>query len=155
MTVERRDHVLMTFLEFRSFCASTFFRRWSSMNGPFFRLRGMSSLPSSAALTVRVAAPDDQLVAGLVGPAGTTLGLAVGVHRVPAAGGLALAAAVRVVDRVHRHTTDARALALPAHAPRLTPVDVRLVGVADLPDGRPALHEYPPDFTGGHAQRRV
>ena len=25
-----------------SFCASTFFSRWSSMNGPFFRLRGMS-----------------------------------------------------------------------------------------------------------------
>jgi hypothetical protein len=41
MIVDRRDHVLITFLEFLLFWASTFFARWSSMNGPFFRLRGI------------------------------------------------------------------------------------------------------------------
>ena len=39
--MERRDHVLITFLEPDSFCASTFLMRWSSTNGPFFRLRGI------------------------------------------------------------------------------------------------------------------
>src|SRR6266480_714799 len=120
MIVERRDQVLMTFLEFRSFCVSTFLSRWSSMNGPFFRLRGtvLSPLPGG------VATPDDQLVAGLVGFAGTALGLALRVDRVATTGGLALTTTVRVVDRVHRDTADARALALPAHPAGLTPVDV-------------------------------
>jgi hypothetical protein len=39
--VERRDQVLMTFFVPASFCASTFFMRWSSTNGPFFKLRGI------------------------------------------------------------------------------------------------------------------
>src|SRR6478609_1873558 len=46
MIVERRDQVLMTDLEPLSFAASTFLSRWSSMNGPFLRLRGISCLPS-------------------------------------------------------------------------------------------------------------
>jgi hypothetical protein len=41
MIVERRDQVLMTFFEFFSFWTSTFLMRWSSTNGPFFRLRGI------------------------------------------------------------------------------------------------------------------
>src|SRR6185436_15446482 len=36
ITVERRDQVLMTFLSVAWFMASTFSRRWTSMNGPFF-----------------------------------------------------------------------------------------------------------------------
>jgi len=40
MIVDRRDQVLITFLLFFSFCVSTFLSRWSSMNGPFFKLRG-------------------------------------------------------------------------------------------------------------------
>src|SRR6266487_3606262 len=102
--VERRDQVLMTFLEFRSFCASTFFIRWSSTNGPFFRLRGTALSP----LPVGVATADDQLVAELVGLAGTPLRLALGVDRVATTGGLTLTTTVRVVDRVHRHTPDTR-----------------------------------------------
>ncbi len=43
--IERRDQVLMTLWVPLSFSASTFFIRWSSTNGPFFRLRGMSALP--------------------------------------------------------------------------------------------------------------
>jgi hypothetical protein len=39
--MDRRDQVLMTFLVPLLFWASTFLIRWSSTNGPFFRLRGM------------------------------------------------------------------------------------------------------------------
>src|SRR5690349_9652725 len=46
MIVDRRDHVLITALEFLSFAESTFLSRWSSTNGPFLRLRGISCLPS-------------------------------------------------------------------------------------------------------------
>src|SRR5699024_266338 len=41
--VERRDQVLITLFLFASFSASTFLSRWSSTNGPFFKLRGMCS----------------------------------------------------------------------------------------------------------------
>src|ERR1700733_11111551 len=39
--VERRDHVFTTFFSLRVFSASTFSRRWPSMNGPFFSERGI------------------------------------------------------------------------------------------------------------------
>src|SRR6476661_8071270 len=61
--------------------------------------------------------------------------------RMAAALRLALAAAVRVVDRVHRRAAHGRALALPAVAARLAPVDVLVVDVADLADGRAARQE--------------
>src|SRR5690242_8233117 len=149
MIVERRDHVLITFLLPLSFWTSTFLSRWSSTNGPFFKLRG-TELP----LLVRTTTADDQLVAGLH-PAGTALGLAVRVHRVATTGRLALTTTVRVVDRVHRHTADGRALALPAHAAGLAPVDVRLLGVADLADRGAAAHVDVADLAGGHAQLGV
>src|SRR6478736_3777544 len=56
----------------------------------------------------------------------------------PAALRLALAAAVRVVDRVHRRAAHGRALALPAAASRLAAGLVLVVEVSDLPDGGPA-----------------
>jgi hypothetical protein len=43
--MERRDQVLMTFLEPFSLATSTFLSRWSSTNGPFFKLRGIFYLP--------------------------------------------------------------------------------------------------------------
>src|ERR1051326_8562002 len=99
MIVERRDQVLMTFFEFLSFCVSTFLSRWSSTNGPFFRLRGIfySRLP---ALAGRVAAANDHLVARLTLTTGTALGLTLRVHRVTTTRGLTLTTTVRVVDRV-------------------------------------------------------
>src|ERR1041385_2780829 len=41
MIVDRRDHVLMTFLVPFSFWATTFFRRCSSTKGPLLILRGI------------------------------------------------------------------------------------------------------------------
>src|SRR5215218_9702684 len=95
-------------------------------------------------------ASDDELVAWLVRLTSTALGLTPRADRVTAAGGLALTAAVRVVDRVHHDTADGRALALPAHTAGLAPVDVRLLGIADLADGGAAAHVDATDLTAGH-----
>src|SRR5690606_21263546 len=86
------------------------------------------------ALLAGVATADDVLVALLVGVTGATLRLTPGSDGVTSAGRLALATAVRVVHRVHRDAADGRAHALPAVAAGLAPVDVRLLGVADLAD---------------------
>src|SRR3954453_17036357 len=150
--IERRDHVLITLWVPASFCESTFLIRWSSTKGPFFRLRGMLSLPYSALVLAGLAAADDQGVAGLA-LARPALGLAPRGHRVATTRGLALATTVRVVDRVHDDTADGRALALPAHAADLAPVDVRLLGVADLADGGAAGHVHEPHLARGQTQR--
>jgi hypothetical protein len=39
--MDLRDQVLITFFVPFSFWVTTFFIRWSSTKGPFFRLRGM------------------------------------------------------------------------------------------------------------------
>src|SRR5215472_11766239 len=152
--IERRDHVLMTFLVPLLFCTSTFLIRWSSTNGPFFRLRGIVScsyhFPSGATwrgfrrhrllfLPLLLAAPSgDQLVARLVRPSGAALRLAPRANRVPAAGGLAFAAAHRVVDRIHGDAAHARPTTLPAAPAGLAELDVALLSVTDLADGGPA-----------------
>src|SRR6266851_4573747 len=100
MIVERRDHVFTTRFSPLWLSRSTFTRRWSSMNGPFFRLLGIPYLPPGPTAPP---AADDHLVGGLVLGPGATLFLAPRRRRVPAAGALALASAERVVDRVHGH----------------------------------------------------
>src|SRR6476646_284053 len=151
--IERRDQVLMTVLVPFSFWASTFLLRWSSTKGPFFRLRGMCQ--GSLALLAGTTATDDELVAVLVGTSGAALGLPPRADRVATTAGLALTTTVRVVDRVHGHTADGRALALPAHAAGLAPVDVRLLGVADLTDRGAAAQVDVADLAGRHAQLGV
>src|SRR3954467_4206708 len=146
--IERRDHVLITLWVPASFWASTFLIRWSSTNGPFFRLRGIWLLPLTG-----LAATDDQGIAGLA-LARAALGLAPGGDRVTTTGGLALATTVRVVDGVHHDTADGRALALPAHPAGLAPVDVGLLGVADLAGRGAAAHGDEPHLARGHPQRR-
>src|ERR687895_700940 len=47
ITVDRRDHVLITRFSFFLFMASTLSSRWSSTNGPFLRERGISDHLSS------------------------------------------------------------------------------------------------------------
>src|SRR4029453_15944305 len=80
------------------------------------------------------AAADDELVGGLAA-AGPALWLAPRRGGVAATGTLALAAPEGVVDRVHGDPAHRRALALPAQAAGLAPVDQLLLGVADLADG--------------------
>src|SRR3954462_10082249 len=111
-------------------------------------------LPPCSALLAGTTPADDHLV-GRLGAPRPAFGLARRVHRGPATGGLALAATVRVIDRVHRDTADGRALALPAHAARLAPVDVAVVGVAHLADRRAAADVDVADLAGRHARLRV
>src|SRR5688572_21177116 len=72
-----------------------------------------------------------------------------------AARGLALTAAERVINRVHRHAADVRALPEPAVAPRLADRHVLVIGVADLADRRDALDVDLPDLARRHLDRRV
>src|SRR5690606_36054007 len=92
---------------------------------------------------------------GRLAAASTPFRLAVRVHRVTATGGTALTTTVRVVHRVHHDTADARALAAPPVAAGLAPVDVGVVGVADLTDRGPVAHVHVPDLAGRHAQLRA
>src|SRR6266702_6300882 len=107
------------------------------------------------ALLVRLAATDDVLVTGLARLAGAALLLTPGRDRVATTGGLALTTTVRVVDRVHCDTADGRALALPPHAAGLAPVDVALLGIADLADRGAAAQVDVADLAGRHTQLGV
>src|SRR5699024_6183359 len=75
-------------------------------------------------------------------------------YRVPAAGCLAFAAAVRVVERVHHDAANLGTLALPAVTSRLTPTDVDLLAVADFPDTCAAAYINVAHLTGRQAQLR-
>src|SRR4051812_40687318 len=112
---------------------------------------------SSALVLPAATAANDQLVGFLVLRAGA---LAERRHaprgdRMPAALRLALAAAVRVVDRVHGGSAHGRALAEPAAAARLADRDVPVLDVPDLADGRAAGEHDATHLAGRQAQRGV
>src|SRR5689334_12649840 len=111
-----------------------------------------SFLPRLALVLAGAPAADDELVARLV-LAGAAFRLTPRADRVATTGGLAFTTTVRVVDRVHHDTTDGGALALPAHTAGLAPVDVALLGVADLADRGAAADVDEAHLAGGHAQR--
>src|SRR6185369_6771182 len=94
----------------------------------------------SASCYLVVAAPDDHGVGALV-LARLVAFREHGPRRHRVAGGrlAALAAAVRMVDRVHRHAAHGRAHAAPAHASRLADRFQRMLLIADLADGRAAV----------------
>src|SRR5579875_798359 len=140
--IERRDHVRIIRLSPAAFAASTFFCRWPSTNGPFLSDLAISipesSRPQSAPLAARPAADDITirllLAAGLV---------ALGRHPPRRLGmiafGTPLAAAVRMVHRVHRDSAHVRALAQPAAAAGLADRNIFMIDVADLSDRRAAF----------------
>src|SRR3954462_15404311 len=104
------------------------------------------------ALLVRLAAAGPGLVRSPLRRTATTLLLTPGADRVATTGGLALTTTVGVVNRVHRHTANGRADAQPALAAGLAPVDVALLGVADLADRGAAALVDQADLTGGHTK---
>src|SRR5664279_3493624 len=124
ITVERRLQVLMTFFSLAAFIASTFFKRWASMKGPFFKLRDIVYLPPRAAST---ATTNNERV-GRLGQTRATFGLTPRRDRVTSTGGLAFAPAERVVDRVHRHTAGLRTNALPTVASGFADLDQFVFG---------------------------
>src|SRR5579871_1345702 len=145
--VDRRDHVRTTFFSFFSFMSATFFARWSSVNGPF-----LSDLLIASLLYLSA---HDPLVGALVVPRlESTSRLTPGCHRMPAAGRLALTATVRMIDRVHGNAAIVRPLAQPARLTCLSMGLVLVFHVADLADGRHALHLHPSHFAGRQFQQR-
>src|ERR671923_62078 len=129
--------------------------RSASAAGP--RRTAPSSSYDSTLLLPTPPAADDQAVGFLVlrARALAERGHAPRRHRVAAALRLALAAAVRVVDGVHRGATHGRALAEPAAAARLAARDVLMVDVADLADRRAAGQRYAPHLAGWKPQHAV
>src|SRR5262249_59604534 len=69
--------------------------------------------------------------------------------------GLAFTAAERVVDRVHRHAADVRTLAEPPAAAGLADRHVLVIEIADLADGREALHVDLANLARRHLDRGV
>src|ERR1043165_6693456 len=117
ITVERRDHVLMTFFSLARFISSSFSRSGVSTNGPFLSDRLINVLGGSALLCPSL---DDEPVRPLATARLVTLRrLTPRRHRVAAAGRLAFTAAERVIDRVHRHAAHVRTLADPAAAAQI------------------------------------
>src|SRR5215218_981287 len=101
--MERRDQVLIGFLSLVVTALSAFATRWWSTNGPFLRERVIG-------YPLFLATRHDHDLGALVVAGAVTLGqVAPRIDRVTAFAGLALAAAVGVVDRVHHHTADGRA----------------------------------------------
>src|SRR5579884_560057 len=151
--VEVRDHVRTICFEPEAFIASMRPSSRSSTNGPFLLLR-LIQLPL---VLPAATAANDQLVGFLVLRAGALAERrhAPGRDRVAAALRLPLAAAVRVVDGVHRGAAHGRTLAEPAAAARLADRDVAVLDVPDLADGRAAGEEHAAHLARRQPQRRV
>src|SRR5665811_2020164 len=131
-TVEARDQVLIIFFWPAAFMSSMRLRRRSSTNGPFFAdllKRRLLPYPRLPRLRPRMMNLSDGLC---LARAVAQRGHAPRRDRVTAGRGLALAAAVRVVDRVHGRTAHGRAHAAPASAAGLAAGDVGVIGVAQL-----------------------
>src|SRR5439155_10614718 len=111
------------------------------------------SVPALARL---LTATDDQTVRRLVVPRLLALGrLAPRGDRMAPARRLAFAAAMRMVDRVHRDATHRRPPAEPAIAAGLADHDVLVIGVRHRADRRPAFGAHHAHFARGHAQEGI
>src|SRR5690606_955779 len=76
-------------------------------------------------------------------------------HGVATAGGAALAASVRVIDRVHSYTANRRPYATPARGPRFTEGTQGVRGVAHLTASGLAIRVPAPYLAGPQPERRV
>src|SRR3954447_23411846 len=136
---EARDQGLMTLRSLRLFISSIRPRSRGSMNGPFLIERDMPGGP-----LLPVSRADDQSP-GRLRPAGPIAHRRLaprGLGRHPRRG-LALAAAVRMVTRVHDDASDLGPLAHVPGATGLAEVLVLVVEVADLANGGHALDAHP------------
>src|SRR5581483_6583386 len=150
--VDRRDHVLITFFSAPRFITSIFSSSEVSTNRPFLSDLPIACLPHPSLRPPR----DDEPIRALAVPRLVPLGRQPPRrHRMPAARGLPLAAAERMIDRVHRHAAHVRPPADPAAPPRLPDRHVLMLEVAHLPDRGVALHQDAPDLARGHLHRRV
>src|SRR5512140_3720897 len=101
-TVERRDQVFTGRLSLVARTASTFFSKCASTNGPFLMERAISIYPLHLKTTAY-----DHAASTLVATSTEALGRhAPWADRMTSRCSLALAATVRVIDRIHHHTTN-------------------------------------------------
>src|SRR5918998_2481265 len=136
--VERRDQVLIACGRLPLWrIRSTAFWMCPSMNGPFLTERDIES-SSPRNLLHSAVAHDHLLRALVVARLVAARRLAPRGDGVASARSLALAAAVRVIDRVHRDAANLRPQAVPARAARLAETHVLVLDVPDLPDRRVA-----------------
>src|SRR5205085_9830335 len=103
-----------------------------------------------------LAARDDERLRALVVAGAVALGeVAPRVDRMAAFAGLALAATVRVVDRVHGDAAHRRADAHVALDAGLAQLAQAVLFVGDFTDGGAALDVHAAHFAGPHADLRV
>src|SRR6478672_1725964 len=143
MIVERRDQVLIGFLSLVACAVSTFLTRWASQNGPFFNERVMC-YPLFLAATRdnhrrRTLVATRLLAFGLLAP---------WRYRMTACSSTAFAATVRVVNRIHHHTTHRRTDATPAHCTGLADLAQVVFAIAHFADCRAAFDVHAAHFTG-------
>src|SRR3989442_11329730 len=130
-TVDRRDHVLMTFFSAPRFITSIFSSSEVSTKGPFLMERLMISLAPCGCSPLFLSPLDDELIGPLAVARLVPLGRQPPRrHRMASARGLAFTAAERVIHRVHRDAAHVRPLAEPAAASRLADRHVLVIEIA-------------------------
>src|SRR5690606_10008484 len=161
-TMERRDQVLIGRRSFALDAAVTFFARCVSTNGPFLTERGTFQIPrlrllkAWLALLLLLATANDHLVRSLVRARLVSLGRrAPRAYRVSSTGGLAFAAAVRMVDRVHRHTAYCRSYSSPALRTGLAELSQVVFAVSDFAHRRAAFDVDTSCFAGAQSHRGI
>src|SRR5271154_2310321 len=155
MTMERRDQVLIGRRSFFWLAVCTFLARCKSTNGPFLSERGTSI--SSLLDAFVLATLNDHGVGALVATRLLAFGLqSPRAYRVRITlAGLAFAAAVRVIDRVHDDAANGWANAQPTHGAGLAEDAQVVFIIADFADGGAAIHMYFAHFAGLQAQAGV
>src|SRR5574341_1096371 len=148
-TVERRAQVLSTRFSPLRFNTSIFLTKDSTTYGPFL-------IERATKLSLWLPAPHDEPVTQLTCACLHTLGdLSPWRAGMAPAGRLALAAAHRVVHRIHRHAAHASEAAQPAPATGFPVGDVLVVEIADLSDDRAAVYVELPHLARGKTQLGV
>src|SRR3984893_14504827 len=160
ITTERRDHVLMGRRSFFWLAVCTFLARCKSTKGPFFSERGTDISPISLAGLLEsfvLATLNDHAVSALVATGLLALGLQTPrAHGMRVAlTGLAFAAAVRMVDRVHHDAADGGPHAEPMDRSGLAEYPQVVLVVSDLADGRAAVDMNPAHFAGFQAHAGI
>src|SRR5690554_475039 len=152
--VELRAQVLMTLFSPRLFISSIFLRRLASIYGPFFNERDMPLLPFH--LYLRPTPPDNQTVGGflLSGPPSERR-FPPRSNRCAADRRSSFTTAVRVINRVHRHTPHGRPPPQPADAPGLTDGDILMLHIAGLANGGHTIQVDKAHLAGGQADMGI
>src|SRR6266403_1357930 len=148
MTMERRDQVLIGRRSFFWLAVCTFLARCKSTNGPFFSERGTDNSPVLQSFVL--ATLNDHAVSALVATRLLALGLqAPRAHRVRITlAGLAFAAAVWMVHRVHHDAADGGAHAEPTDRSGFAEHPQIVLVVPDLADGSAAVDMNLAHFAG-------